>query len=117
QIEDREVAAAEQPSERAGAEIRAVLVVDIPERHLPQAPRDVGHLAGDDGAGTRRAHAPSRAYQLHRAWNVLQRHLAADEIGGGAGVLLRIDVRDEGRGLPALRCPVSARDVSGIEAE
>src|SRR4051794_28257998 len=65
----------------AGRKIRAVFVVDVPEGSLRKNPADVGDLEKYDCAALRRGNAANCFNKTPSLEDVLQRHLAADEIG------------------------------------
>jgi hypothetical protein len=69
--------------QRAGRKVRAVFVVDVPEGRLREYAADIGNLEKYDRAALGRTDAANRLHEAPRLEDVLQRHLAADEIGSG----------------------------------
>src|SRR5215207_4550379 len=95
-VDDVEASCAEGPGERTEAEIRAVLIINVPERAQLQ---DAGHFR-HHGKGDRFRPIADRAAQYAkktaRVGDVLHDHLRADEIRLVMAVRLRVPVFDEG---------------------
>src|SRR6266550_9537770 len=67
----------------ARRKIRAVFVVDVPERRLAKNPADIRNLEKHDRAARRGGDAANRLRKTPGFEDVLQRHLAADQVGSG----------------------------------
>src|SRR5690606_30334390 len=92
---------AEGTGERARAPVRAVLVIDIPECAQVQDPGDLGDHEEHHGLGPIAHGTAEAAQEVGHGVYVLERHLAADEVGLEIAVRLGVQVLDEGH--PATR--------------
>jgi hypothetical protein len=94
-VQHREAGAVEQPHQRADREVRAVLVVDVPEGDLAQHPEHVGQLEEDGGGLPPGQVGPEQLHEPGHVGDVLQRVAADHEVGRQVGVLLAVQVGDE----------------------
>ncbi len=114
-VPDVEAAALEQIAQRRRCKIGAVLVVHVPEAELLQDERHLGNLEEEHGVRVPFGSAAYHRDERLDGGDMLERHLAADEIRFPVGVALGIEVRDEGRQI-ALRRAAAVRDIGRIEA-
>ena len=92
-----------------------MLVIDIHKLQIPQDAADLRDLEKDGGVGLVADRPPHHAHKRLNIWNMLQRHLADHEIGLEMGVLLGIEVPDEGNPLRSVALQASWH-VSGVNA-
>src|SRR6185369_7187124 len=97
-------------------EIRAVLVIDVPECHVLQNQPHVRDLEEYGCYRPTTNGTADRPDEVGGVLNVLERHLAADEIGTAVPVFFRVVILDNGQPRSVPRC-AAARLVSGIETD
>ena len=93
-VEDVESGGPEEAGQGAKAEIGAGLVGDVPERQVPQDPVHVRNLEEHHGVAPWADGLADQAHELAGGLDVLQRVTAADEVGGEAGVLVGVVLRE-----------------------
>jgi hypothetical protein len=84
-----------EPRQRTGGEVRAVLVVDVPERPLAQHAQDVRDLKEDARLRPVLERAPQRPYEQRDIAHVFERVTADDRIGLEEPGPPRVELRDD----------------------
>ena len=95
EVDRIEAGVAEQAAERARAEVRAVLVVDVPEGPQVQNPGDLGDHEEDQGVAVLAQGRADAADERRGVVHMLERHLAAQEIRAQVAVARAVEVLDE----------------------
>src|SRR5690606_8217236 len=107
-----EAGEAEEARERAEAEVRAVLVVHVPEGALPEHPVHIGKLEEDCRIRPIAERPPDHLHELLRLVDVLEGVPAVDEVRREMRILLGVEIANEGdaaRGLALETVLVAAR--------
>jgi hypothetical protein len=116
EVEHIETGEAVQPRERPRREVRAVLVVDVPERHLTQHAQRIGELEEHRRVRPPVQRAPDDAHEVRRGLDVLEGVPADDGVARELRVALGVVVGDQ-RHPPRERRIESLLGDRGIDAD
>jgi len=113
QVKHLEVVPTEEPRKRAGTEVGAVLVEDVPEGLNVKNAYNTGHLHEDEGLRILDRY-PNGLHEAVRIVNMLQRMPTGNAIGLKLTVLFRIELLDEAN---AGHLFAASGHIGGIDAD